>query len=204
MSFPVFQWPNRTCLGGTPCRRPCLEGCHNLRWKDGIAARASDRERLKRGFGNYIIQDQPIINTGLAGGTPLTVVLGQGAQLLNKNGACSITGPGILTPFRRAMNAGDPYGTVNMYPNTTLQARLANQVQSSRRASNQASSSTAGSGLRRDGGGSAYTGNPRRVYDGSDYTKFKALQANNRNFNDPTFGGDDHNASQVPLSRVRR
>ena len=210
MSFALFQWPNGQCLGRQPCAdtpwtsgRPCLQGCtNNPRWNDGFSARARDRELLRRGFGNYIIRDQATITTG--GATSLVVVQGDGAQLINRDGVCGgVTGPGILTPFRRAMNAGDPYGTVNMVPNNTLVDRPSNQVQGSRRAANQAAASTAGNGLRTTTGGSAYTGNPRRVYDGSDYTRFKKLQAKNRNFNDPTFGGDDHNASQVPLSRVR-
>jgi len=46
--------------------------------------------------------------------------------------------------------------------------------------------------------------NPRYVYDGSDYVRFKKLQAVNRNFNDYTFGGDDFSASQSAWRRVRR
>ena len=46
--------------------------------------------------------------------------------------------------------------------------------------------------------------NPRFVYDGSDYIKFKKLQAMNRNFNDYSFGGDQFSASQTPWRRVRR
>ena len=46
--------------------------------------------------------------------------------------------------------------------------------------------------------------NPRYVYDGSDYVRFKKLQAVNRNFNDYSFGGDDFSASQSAWRRVRR
>ena len=49
----------------------------------------------------------------------------------------------------------------------------------------------------------SWTGNSKYVYDGSDYVKFKKLQANNRNFNDITYGGDRNNASQVAKARVR-
>jgi hypothetical protein len=45
--------------------------------------------------------------------------------------------------------------------------------------------------------------NPKFVYDGSDYIKFKKLQSINRNYNDYAFGGDDNNASQVAIRRVR-
>ena len=198
----TFVWPKSQCLGLQPCGKqsnghqaPCLTGCNNLRWKDGPNDRAIDRRELRKSFGNYIIQDN----------SPTVTTIGDGFQLVNRNGTCeNKNGPGILTPFRRAMNAGDPYGTVNMAPNATLTPKPSNQVQGSRRASNQSAASTAGNGRRTTSGGSAYTGNPKHVYDGSDYTRFKKLQAKNRNYNDPTFGGDDNFASQVALSRVRR
>jgi hypothetical protein len=169
-------------------------GCHNLRWKDGPNERAIDRQELRRAFGNYIIADDM---------PPVTI--GSGLQLVNRDGTCGgRNGPGLLTPFRRATNAGDPYGTVNMVPNSSLQSRPSNQVQGSRRAANQAAASTAGNGLRTTAGGSAYTGNPKRVYDSSDYIRYKKLEAKNRNYNDPTFGGDDNFAAQVPRARARR
>lgn len=196
----TFVWPNSQCLGRLPCGRqadghqaPCLTGCRNLRWKDGPNDRAIDRQALRRAFGNYIINDSAPPST-----------FGTGAQLIDAELACGSNGPGILTPFRRAMNAGDPYVKVNMMPSDTVQPKPSNQVQGSRRAANQAAASTAGNGLKTTAGGSAYTGNPKRVYDSSDYTKFKKLQAKNRNYNDPTFGGDDNFASQVPRARVHR
>ena len=196
-----FVWPTAQCLGRQPCGRqadghqaPCLVGSRNLRWKDGPNERAIDRQEIRRSFGNYVIQDS----------NP-SVSIGGGAQLINTTAVCGAhTGPGILTPFRRAMNAGDPYVTVNMVPNSSLYPKPSNQVQGSRRAANQGAASTAGNGRRTTAGGSAYTGNPKRVYDSSDYIRFKKLQAKNRNYNDPTFGGDDHFAAQVPLARVRR
>ena len=54
------------------------------------------------------------------------------------------------------------------------------------------------------GSASAYSGNPKFVYEGSDYTKFKKLQAINRNYNDITFGGDQHSGSQQAYRRVIR
>ena len=203
-----FQWPTSQCLGRQPCgqqsdghKAPCLSGCHNLRWKDGPNERAIDRQELRRAFGNYRIRDnQPTIHIGNSDGQLLDHIKGY-------NGCGHpdlIGGPGLLTPFRRAMNAGDPYGTVNMAPNSTLQQKPSNQVQGSRRAANQAAASTAGNGLKTTAGGSAYTGNPKRVYDSSDYIRFKKLQAKNRNYNDPTFGGDDNFAAQGARARVRR
>jgi len=52
-------------------------------------------------------------------------------------------------------------------------------------------------------GEAAFSGNPRYVYDGSDYVKFKKLQAMNRNYNDRSFGGDQFAASFAPLNFVR-
>jgi len=46
--------------------------------------------------------------------------------------------------------------------------------------------------------------NGKYVYDSSDYTRFKKQQAINRNFNDISFGGNEHNASQSVFRRIRR
>ena len=48
------------------------------------------------------------------------------------------------------------------------------------------------------------TCNPRYVYDGSDYIRFRKLQAINRNYNDYSFGGDDFSTSQSAWRRVHR
>lgn len=45
--------------------------------------------------------------------------------------------------------------------------------------------------------------NVKFVADSSDYTKFKKYSAMNRNYNDLSNGGDQHNASYVPLMAVR-
>jgi hypothetical protein len=58
-----------------------------------------------------------------------------------------------------------------------------------------------GGGPRNDGS-AAFTGNPRYVYDSSDYIRFKKLQAKNRNYNDSSFGGSN-NSAQVAFRRVR-
>ena len=48
------------------------------------------------------------------------------------------------------------------------------------------------------------TCNPKFVSDSSDYVRFKKLKAVNRTYNDLSYGGDNNNASYVPLMRVRR
>ena len=185
------------------------------RWKRG--GDSMTRIRLVRAFGNYVITDEnpPVLPWGVRfepdgelSDSPIN-----GAQLMGReqcDAEVNITGPGILTPFRRAYNAGDPYMTVNRYPNKTLMingapAPVPNQVKTMARAANQSAYwGTLGGGPHKQTNGSAFTGNPKWVYDGSDYIKFKKLQANNRNFNDITYGGDRNNASQVPRARVRR
>jgi hypothetical protein len=42
------------------------------------------------------------------------------------------------------------------------------------------------------------------VADSSDYTRFKHQSAFNNTYNDNKMGGDESNASYVPLIRVRR
>jgi|TARA_B100001287_G_scaffold276825_1_gene289789 hypothetical protein len=48
------------------------------------------------------------------------------------------------------------------------------------------------------------SGNVKYVYDSSDYVTFRKQQAINHNYNDLKNGGDDNNASFVPLMHVRR
>jgi hypothetical protein len=189
-----FVWPNSQCLGRQPCAAPCLVGCHNLRWKDGPNERAIDRRLLRKSFGNYNINDS---------NSPITCTGGDlCAQLIDSSGVCGHSGPGLLTPFRRAMNAGDPYLKVNTAPSTTIYPPPSNQVNAPARTSLAGWGVIAGHAARVPNG-SAYTGNPKFVYDGSDYIRFKKLQAKNRNYNDPTYGGDSHRASQQAYSRVR-
>lgn len=46
--------------------------------------------------------------------------------------------------------------------------------------------------------------NVKYVADSSDYIKYKKLYAQNQNYNDSKFGGDQSNGSYVPLMHVRR
>ena len=46
--------------------------------------------------------------------------------------------------------------------------------------------------------------NPRFVPDSSDYIKFKKQRAISQTYNDSKFGGDESNASYVPLMAIRR
>jgi hypothetical protein len=77
-----------------------------------------------------------------------------------------------ITPFRAAMNAGDEAGSVNSGALPHLYApSQANGIGNMSKHFNAGGNST---------GESAYTGNQNFVYDGSDYIRFKKLQAFNR------------------------
>lgn len=105
------------------------------------------------------------------------------------------TNPRIITPFRQAYNAGDIAGTVDQRtieaaPNQVNGIAPVNSLRKYERSRGAAS-----------GGGSKFTGNPRYVYDSSDYIRFRKLVAKNKNYNDKSFGGDESNGSYV--SRMR-
>ena len=102
----------------------------------------------------------------------------------------------VLTPFRAVNNLGDFLGRINYSsggPNAvkTLKAgtkKLGGSVPDDSDGTNVPASST----------------NVKFVPDSSDYIKYKKQAAMNRNYNDSSFGGDQHNASFVPMGRARR
>jgi len=189
-----------------------------LRFKDGDNDLVISRNFLKQANNRKLYVD---VNNVLV--TPTNVDL----QARVPGGKFEMN-VGGQTPFRALMNAGDPALSVNKYVGTSkgwanpnngsetpdlIYVNPPNQVSSTRRASNAAAVRMSGYmpqanayGSAPAGGGQAalWSGNQKWVYDGSDYTKFKKLQAKNRNFNDISWGGDRNNASQVALSRVRR
>ena len=162
------------------------------RFNDQSNSNAIDRKVLRSAFGN-----SALYNTSGDKLWPLT------GHLLNLDGNKNYN-VSKLTPFRRAMNAGDTTGTVNKPVNSEILPKPSNQVHV-KRTSLAGWKVLAGSAQTVGGNnGSAYSGNPKYVYDGADYVRFKKLQAANRNYNDPTYGGDQSNASQVALARARR
>ena len=103
----------------------------------------------------------------------------------------------IITPFRRYMNAGDTAGTVNSAPS----ALLGNPI-------NQVGTSSMVSRLHANGrgtqkGSAFFSGNPKYVYDSSNYVRFKKLVATNRNYNDLSYGGASGSTVAEALRRVR-
>jgi len=102
----------------------------------------------------------------------------------------------VIGPFRAVNNLGDFLGRINYSsggPNAvkTLKAgtkKLGGSVPDDSDGTNVPASST----------------NVKFVPDSSDYIKYKKQAAMNRNYNDSSFGGDEHNASFVPMGRARR
>lgn len=100
------------------------------------------------------------------------------------------------TPFRRAYNAGDIAGTVNESSSPSLPG--SNQVNG-----RSVSMLNVKSGGAHNDGNALFSGNPKFVYDGADYTRYKKLKAINQTYDDYSFGGNDNNGSYVALNRVR-
>jgi len=137
----------------------------------GSSARGADRFVLREAFGNHWLSPN-------AGFSPLTRF-------------------SRTTPFRRAYNAGDAFGTVNESPNPFLPG--SNQVNG-----RGVSRLNIKSGGPHNDGKALFSGNPKFVYDGADYTRYKKLKAINKTYNDSSFGGNDNNGAYVALNRVRR
>ena len=104
--------------------------------------------------------------------------------------------PQVITPFRRYFNAGDTAGTVNSGPSPLLGTPINQSGNSmvSRIHANQGGTST---------GNAFFTGNQKYVYAGSDYVRFKKIQAGNRSYNDSSFGGENGSTVSQALRRVR-
>ena len=109
-------------------------------------------------------------------------------SLYNKN---------ILGPFRTAFNAGDVV-TNHIEQTNTKYGHEANHVGGN----NLSRLKMLGDGMGRQGN-AMYAGNPRFVYDGSDYARFKKLQAINRNYNDTSYGGANNNQAYTAVLRAR-
>ena len=104
-----------------------------------------------------------------------------------------------ITPFRFATNSGDPNSTTNQAPTGILPQ--INQVGST---GNSLVLSQSSYGGPVNNGNAYYTGNPKHVYDSSNYTTYRKQQTINRNYNDSSFGGDQYSASQTALAAIRK
>ena len=132
---------------------------------------ALDRKRLVRGSNTMNFYTNPL----LAVESPLAP---------NNN---TLNRP-LLTPFRSLFNAGDPNGSINkpLYVNNNSNINIRyrqpiNQVSGSRRSSNLGGNLPTRNNSS-NANASFWSGNPKYVYDGSDYVKFKKLQVANRSY----------------------
>jgi hypothetical protein len=105
----------------------------------------------------------------------------------------------VLGPFRSAFNAGDVI-TNKIVATDSKYGKLSNQVGGN----NLTRLQTPSDGNSSQNGTAMFSGNPRHVYDGSDYARFKKLNAINKNYNDITHSGSSARATQHVFRRVRR
>ena len=161
------------------------------------SARGADRAFLRRGFGTnrWRYEAAPSYCTGALRAT--------GKCRSAKKPYGRSAGDRVFmnqTPFRLSMLAGDPFGTINESPMAALKGP--NQVTRSGISYGVLPRSNGGS--TRATGDAGWTGNSRWVYDSSDYARYKKLKAISQNYNDSSFGGDQHNASQQEIAASRR
>jgi len=105
----------------------------------------------------------------------------------------------ILGPFRTAFNAGDVI-TNNIEDTNSRYGIMPNQVGGN----NLSRLQRKGDGKSGQAGNAMYSGNTKFVHDGSDYIRFKKLQALNKTYDDKKFGGAENNQATAALYRVRK
>ena len=119
--------------------------------------------------------------------------------------------------YRSVMNGGDALNRMNMSCGGSNQASNAVNGSANAAARNHGAGAVpqTGCGLEVSYGSEKYqasaatganpiwSGNSRFVADSSDFTRFRKMRSVNRNYNDISFGGDQSNASQSILGRVR-
>ncbi len=144
-------------------------------YKDSLFGneRGVNRSVLRRSFGN-------LFNDGL-NSSPLQMATKSTSQ-------CG--------SFRAATMAGDVVGSVNSATNVKY------GVEHNSTGTHFASLNLNPGGIRRNGE-SSYAGNPRHVYDSSDFLRYKKLKSINQTYNDRTLGGDQSSASQHAWARVK-
>jgi hypothetical protein len=155
-----------------------------------------------------------VLGGGIPGGQPKGGLLGGGAGVdggsgmegggdrglsrfvLRETKGQSIIKTPIITPFRKALHAGDQAGTRDSAPSPDFKASNMVTRESVSRLRAQYG------GVHNDGK-AVFSGNPRYVYDGSDYVRYRKLKAINKTYNDLSFGGSN-NGSYVALMAIRR
>jgi len=105
----------------------------------------------------------------------------------------------ILGPFRTAFNAGDVI-TNSIEDTNSKYGTESNQVGGN----NLSRLQRRGDGKSGQNGTAMYSGNTKYVHAGSDYIRFKKLQALNKTYNDKSFGGAENSQHQIAIYRVRK
>lgn len=143
--------------------------------------------------------------SGMSGGSGramsrriLREAFGNGCMFKNMPFAASLGGNFRTGPFRMATNSGDPNGTTNAHPSPHLPQ--VNGVGGIQGVLSRSRMTVGGVHNNED---AYYSGNPKYVYDSSNYTTFRKRQAINRTYNNKSFGGDQSSAAQVALAHVR-
>jgi hypothetical protein len=142
---------------------------------EGGGARGTDRFVLREAFGNQFLSNNPVV---------------QSPAWFVGNGLSQ------TTPFRAIMSAGDVNGSKNQPGAPFLPSP--NQVRPSYIQTVKMFTNAV-----QNNGTAYYTGNPRYVYDGADYVRYKRLRAVNKTYDDKSFGGANNGAFSA-LKRVRR
>ena len=102
----------------------------------------------------------------------------------------------VITPFRAVNNLGDFLSRKNYVCGGPNQVNASKPGLKSRIGSIYSNCDTTGVP-----GASC---NPKFVSDSSDYVRFKKQRAMNVNYNDKSFGGDEHHASYSAVMAIRR
>jgi len=108
-----------------------------------------------------------------------------------------------ITPFRAANNAGDLMSRVAFTSGGSNQVNTGRVKLSSNASARGLGGSINISTLSNPNNIPSANTNVKWVYDGSDYTRFKKQQAQNRNYNDYSFGGDIKSNTLIALGKVR-
>uniref|UniRef100_A0A6C0BWJ1 Uncharacterized protein n=2 Tax=viral metagenome TaxID=1070528 RepID=A0A6C0BWJ1_9ZZZZ len=162
-------------------------GKYTLVALEGELVRSRNENEVFSSIFNYSFEDLVLTTTPLSPASPtwLPPPTSQVFYHLDKNES--------ITPFRQAYNAGDPNGYINQSSTGGESNHLNNiGLSSSLRV-------YARSGGVKFNGKATFAGNPKFVYAGDDYVRFKKLAAINKTYNDKSFGGDESNASFTSL-----
>jgi len=162
-------------------------GKYTLVALEGELVRSRNENEVFSSIFNYSFEDLVLTTTPLSSASPtwLPPPTSQVFYHLDKNES--------ITPFRQAYNAGDPNGYINQSSTGGESNHLNNiGLSSSLRV-------YARSGGVKFNGKATFAGNPKFVYAGDDYVRFKKLAAINKTYNDKSFGGDESNASFTSL-----